>query len=103
MIRLLVDRLNKDFKLVRCLGMTLKQTMKAYFNIGISFVIYPIVHYMVLYCNSHNTFMQVSYYYNAFMISIIVSLINLIGFMIYAYIKTNSTITFYPSDVERYY
>ena len=111
MVKLLVDKLNKDFKLVRCLGMTFKQTMMSYLNIGTMIIIYPIIYYLVRFMGRYNIYSQfttvnqevLGQISKSFVIAVILSAIHLLGFMFYAYKKTSSTVTFYPSDVERYY
>ncbi len=109
-IRVLVDKLNKDFKLVRCLGMTFKQTMVSYGYIALTFVLMPLFYYIIIFINRCSNYNQINILEGnihsllvPIFIIVVLCILHLVGFMFYAYKKTSSTVTFYPSDVERYY
>lgn len=103
MMRLLVERLNKDLKLTRCLGMTFKQTMLVYLNIGANIIAYPMIYFFIMMSVASQSNILFEIFKQILFIAVVVSSINLLGFILYAYKKTNSTVTFYPTDVERYY
>lgn len=96
----LIQSVNKDLKLIRCLGMTFKQSMFVY--VWISFLIILITfiyNYIIQNVNSRIK--------EEFILSIsvmmIILLIYLIVFLIFAYRKMDKTVAFYPTEVERYY
>ena len=90
--------MNKDIKLIRCLGMTFKQTIKMYI-----YLIFEIV--IITLCYSY---LYLNLYYEEVMIQALYIEINVIGFNIllfalFAYLRTSKELSFYPTDVERFY
>ena len=97
-MRLLIEKMNKDIKLIRCLGMTFKQTIKMYI-----YLIFEIV--IITLCYSY---LYLNLYYEEVMIQALYIEINVIGFNIllfalFAYLRTSKELSFYPTDVERFY
>ena len=96
-MRLFIDKLNYDLKLIRCLGMTNKQTIQFYCYIMI-YMICLSLSYLLMYS------ILLDFNINVFFIALLVVLsINSIIFSLIAYKITSKTLTYYPSEVERYY
>lgn len=80
--------------LIRCLGMTLKQVMQLYLCFGI----YIFINYSFFIWILWRPGVSIKYIIIYFIIGI-----NIVILMLLAYRKTEKTLTFYPTDVERYY
>ena len=93
-VNLLLNKINKDMSLIRCLGMTLKQVMQLYLCFGI----YIFINYSFFIWILWRPGVSIKYIIIYFIIGI-----NIVILMLLAYRKTEKTLTFYPTDVERYY
>ena len=93
-VNLLLNKINKDISLIRCLGMTLKQVMQLYLCFGI----YIFINYSFFIWILWRPGVSIKYIIIYFIIGI-----NIVILMLLAYRKTEKTLTFYPTDVERYY
>lgn len=93
-VNLLLNKINKDISLIRCLGMTLKQVMQLYLCFGI----YIFMNYSFFIWILYRSGVSIKYIIIYFIIGI-----NIVILMLLAYRKTEKTLTFYPTDVERYY
>lgn len=106
-INIFIDKMNKDLKLIRCLGLTIKQCMKIYryavVVIGCLSVFYLYLYFLLIRNNqlifqeSNNTLFM------TFTILCIILVIVITMILVIAYQKTNKTLEFYPTEVERYY
>lgn len=98
----LLNIINKDINLIRCLGMTKRQTTILYLWCGI----YIFCHYSIWIWVYWGVLMPMYYLIEneTWIISLYLAIgIHLLFFVIWAHKKTENTLTFYPTDVERYY
>lgn len=106
-IHILIDKMNRDLKLIRCLGLTVKQCMKIYWYI-VGMIMFLSNSFLYLYTlvittnalifqEKNNSFLF------AFSIMFIVLIFVISLIMMISYRKTNQTLEFYPTEVERYY
>ena len=101
-MNVLLNMFNKDIKHIRCLGMTIKQTVTLYCWCGFQLFCY----YSIWVWLYWGIIMPRDYFVENDVWLIPLYLIigmHMIFFVIWAYKKTENTLTFYPTDVERYY
>lgn len=88
-----IDRLFKDLKLLRCLGMTNKQVLKMNMYIYCHSMFLVVVYYNI----------YISYYLSKISILFIYMFIFFVIFMVLTYVQLRKDESFLPADVKRYY